>query len=89
MCIKWCRKPRDADQRRIQAIVQADRRIDYPDLLAIGGDLFKLNDYRKAAAHIELVSSDDYRDGRALILGSGDQTIPGLLARLVQALGLG
>jgi Flp pilus assembly protein TadD len=88
MCLKWCRKTRDADQRRIQAIVQADSQIDYPVLLVVGRDLFRLNDYRKAAAHIELVSQTDYRDGRVLILGSGDQATPGLLARLVAALGL-
>ncbi len=89
MCIKWCRRPRDADQRRVQALVQADSQIHYQSLLDIGRDLFKLNDYRKSAAHIELVSHDDYRDGRALILGSGDDAMPGLLTRLVQAVGLG
>lgn len=88
MCLKWCRNPRDADQQRIQAIVEADSQIDYPALLVVGRDLFRLNDYRKAAAHIELVSQTDYRDGRVLILGSGDQATPGLLTRLVAALGL-
>ena len=89
MCLKWCRKPREAEHHRIQAIVQADRHIDYASLLAVGRDLFVLNDYRRAAAHIELVSEADYRAGRALILGSGDQATPGLLPRIVQALGLG
>ncbi len=88
MCLKWCRNPRNADQRSIQALVRAEPMIDFDALLDLRRDLFTLNGYRKAAAHIELVSQADYRDGRALILGSGDQATPGLLARLVAALGL-
>lgn len=86
MCLKWARKPRDADQETIEALLRDQPGIDLDALLAAGKDLFDLNDYRKAAAHIDLVSASDYRDGRALILGSGDQATPGLLARLVSAL---
>lgn len=88
MCLKWCRKPREPKHHTIQGLIQADSAIDYQTLLSVGRELFDLNDYRKAAAHIELVSHDDYTKGRALILGSGDQSTPGLLTRLVQALGL-
>lgn len=88
MCLKWCRKPRDADQRTIQALIHAAPTIDVDALLELRRDLFTLNEYRKAAAHIELVSQADYRAGRSLILGSGDQATPGLLARLVAALGI-
>ncbi|HMO00358.1 MAG TPA: hypothetical protein PKD59_13175 [Miltoncostaeaceae bacterium] len=87
MCLKWCQKPLDADQRTIQALVHGEPDIDFRALIDLRSDLFTLNDYRKVAAHIELVSQGDYRDGRALILGSGDQAMPGLLARLVTALG--
>jgi hypothetical protein len=88
MCLKWCRKPNEAKHRTIQTLVHADQAVDYATLLDLGEDLSELNDYRKAAAHIELVSQDDYTRGRALILGSGDQATLGLLTRLVQALGL-
>lgn len=87
-CLKWCRRPREPKHHTIQALVQADSAIDYQTLLSVGRELFDLNDYRKAAAHIESVSPDDYTKGRALILGSGDQSTAGLLTRLVQALGL-
>lgn len=89
MCLKWCRKPREPKHHTIQGLVRADTAIDYQALLSAGRELFDLNDYRKAAAHIELVSHHDYTKGRALILGSGDQSTPGLLTRLVQALGVG
>lgn len=89
MCLKWCRKPKEAKHHLIQGLVQADTSIAYNDLLAVGRDLFALNEFRKSAAHIELVSHADYTTGRALILGSGDQSTPGLLSRMVQALGLG
>lgn len=89
MCLKWCRNPREPMHHTIQRLVGADPAIHYQALLAVGRELFDLNDYRKAAAHIELVSQDYYTSGRALILGSGDQATPGLLTRLVQTLGLG
>jgi hypothetical protein len=89
MCLKWCRKPREDDHHTVQGIVQAENAIDYQSLLEIGRELFDLNEYRKAAAHTELVSHATYTSGRALILGSGEQTTPGLLTRLVQALGVG
>lgn len=88
MCLKWCRKPKEPKHHTIQGLVRADDAVDYQTLLSVGRDLFGLNDYRKAAAHTELVSHGDYTKGRALILGSGDQSTPGLLTRLVQALGL-
>jgi hypothetical protein len=89
MGLMWCRKPSEADHHTVQSIVQAENAIDYQALLEIGRELFKLNDYRKKAAHTELVSHATYTSGRALILGSGEQTTPGLLTRLVQALGVG
>lgn len=89
MCLKWCRKPKEAKHHLVRRLVQADAAVDYAKLLEIGRDLFTLNDHRKAAAHIELVSNDDYTTGRALILGSGEQAAAGLLSRLVQALGIG
>ena len=89
MCLKWCRKPKEPDQFKIQALVRADPVIDYDAMAAIGRELFDLNDFRISAAHTDLVTHDSYTNGRALILGSGDQSTPGLLSRLVQALGLG
>lgn len=88
MFIKWCRKPKTAEHHAVQHAVRSDPLVDYSALLAVRRDLFDLNDFRKAAAHIELVSQPDYTAGRALILGSGDQATPGLLTRLVQALGI-
>jgi len=73
----------------VQALFKAENAIDYQALLEIGRELFDLNDYRKAAAHTELVSHATYTSGRALILGSGEQTTPGLLTRLVQAARVG
>lgn len=88
MCIKWCRKPKDPKHHLIRELVQADPAIHYDKFLKVGRDLFALNEFRKSAAHIELVSHGDYTTGRALILGSGDQATRGLLSRLFQALGL-
>lgn len=88
MCLKWCNNPRNPEQHTIKGLLVSEPAIDVPALLSLRRDLFTLNDHRRAAAHIDLVSHGDYQAGRALILGSGDHAAAGLLPRLVAALGL-
>lgn len=84
--IKKARRPKDDASQRVRDFIDGDAATDGTALLDLAGSLMGLNDFRKAAAHTEVVGRDRFQDGRAMVLGSGDSATPGLLARIVAAI---
>jgi hypothetical protein len=87
MLLKKAQKPREQRDRAIRAFLEADPELEQEQVLALSSDLLRLNEQRIAAAHLKVVSRDDWKTCQGIVLGRGDERETGLLARLVETLG--
>jgi hypothetical protein len=85
MLLIKARNPKDETAQAVRGFIENDAESDGSSLLEIAGELMKLNDHRKAAAHTEVIDRDRFQQGHAIVLGSGDSSTPGLLPRIVSA----
>jgi hypothetical protein len=86
LLLKRARRPREPYEQAVRSFIDADASTDGTALMAMAGELLDLNDHRRAAAHTEVVFRDRWHKGHAMVLGSGDSAVPGLLPRLAAAL---
>jgi hypothetical protein len=83
--VKGARKPKTPRDQAIRDFLLSDADVNGQQILDVCGRLIALNEYRRAAAHTDVILKDRWRAGHAAVFGTGDADDAGILARVAEA----